>query len=184
MYRDNSLVPSEALRLLALGLLAEGPRSYALLASQVRRFIEGVVGPSLDLLAAPLELLQVEGFAEERSPGGSDGEEVLGLTDAGREEFERLMASNLRAPVSDVNKLILAVKLRFLPLAPIPVQRLQLETMAEIYARQAHRLAALAGELDGGQGDLGPWLERDRSEAEARRQWLSEKLERLPREAS
>ena len=29
MYRDKSLVPAQAIRLLALGLLAEAPRSYA-----------------------------------------------------------------------------------------------------------------------------------------------------------
>ena len=34
MYRDNSLIPSEAIRLLALGILATGKWSYAQLASE------------------------------------------------------------------------------------------------------------------------------------------------------
>ena len=35
MYRDNTLIPSEAIRLLALGILADGDRRYAELASEV-----------------------------------------------------------------------------------------------------------------------------------------------------
>ena len=40
MYRDNSLIPSEAIRLLALGILAGGEKSYADLASEVRHFVK------------------------------------------------------------------------------------------------------------------------------------------------
>ena len=39
MFRDNSLVPVEAIRLAALGTLAEGPLHYADLASRIRQFI-------------------------------------------------------------------------------------------------------------------------------------------------
>ena len=56
MYRDNTLIPSEAVRLLALGLLAEGNKRYDALASEVRYFTSHVVGPSLDLVAPPLDL--------------------------------------------------------------------------------------------------------------------------------
>ena len=43
MYRDNSLIPSETVRLAALGLLTEGAKSYAELASEVRLALEGAV---------------------------------------------------------------------------------------------------------------------------------------------
>src|SRR5262245_48552828 len=49
MYKDNSLIPTEAVRLAALGLLTEGPRTYAELADEVRHFSSRIVGPSLDL---------------------------------------------------------------------------------------------------------------------------------------
>ena len=53
MYRDNTLIPSEAVRLLALGILAGTPTSYAELAREVRHFTGRIVGPSLDLVGAP-----------------------------------------------------------------------------------------------------------------------------------
>ena len=43
VYKDNSLIPTEAVRLAALGLLTEGPRSYAELADEVRRHLGGTV---------------------------------------------------------------------------------------------------------------------------------------------
>ena len=49
MYKDNSLIPTEAVRLAALGLLTEAPRSYAALADEVRHFTSRIVGPSLDV---------------------------------------------------------------------------------------------------------------------------------------
>ncbi|MCG8548344.1 MAG: hypothetical protein MJE12_29445, partial [Alphaproteobacteria bacterium] len=50
MYRDNTLIPTEAVRLAALGSLMEGERRYADLASEVRNFVGRIAGPSLDLL--------------------------------------------------------------------------------------------------------------------------------------
>ena len=47
MYRDNTLIPTEAVRLLALGILATGERSYSELASEVRHFTGRIVGPML-----------------------------------------------------------------------------------------------------------------------------------------
>src|SRR3546814_15849634 len=66
VYRDNTLIPSEAVRLLALGMLAGRPMSYAELAREVRHFTGRVMGPSLDLVGAPLEVLKVEGLVENR----------------------------------------------------------------------------------------------------------------------
>ena len=62
MYKDNSLIPTEAVRLAALGTLQEGPRRYADLAAEVRGFVGHIVGPSLDLIGPPMELLRVEGL--------------------------------------------------------------------------------------------------------------------------
>ena len=45
MYRDNSLIPAEAVRLAALGELARAPRIYADLAVAVRHFVQRLVGP-------------------------------------------------------------------------------------------------------------------------------------------
>ena len=81
MFRDKTLIPTEAIRVLALGLLAERPRRYAELAQELRRFIGLVLGPSLDMLAPSLELLRFEGLA-----GAKEGraEDELAITEKGR----------------------------------------------------------------------------------------------------
>ena len=95
MYRDNTLIPSEAVRLLALGFLAEEDCGYADLASAVRQFTSRVVGPSLELVAAPLELLKVEGLIEQAAEGENAR---LTITSAGQEEMVRLLSAGVRAP--------------------------------------------------------------------------------------
>src|SRR5216684_2943531 len=60
MFRDNSLIPAEAIRLAALGILAEAPRRYGDLAAEIRHFTSHVVGPSLDLMGTSLELLRAQ----------------------------------------------------------------------------------------------------------------------------
>ncbi|MEE8285043.1 MAG: hypothetical protein V3R63_08675, partial [Alphaproteobacteria bacterium] len=62
MYPDHSLMPKEAVHLAALGILAEGPRTYADLAAVVRDFTSHVVGPNLDLMGTSIQLLSFEGL--------------------------------------------------------------------------------------------------------------------------
>ena len=61
MYRDNTLIPTEAIRLAALGQLVESDRPYSELAREVRQFVSLIVGPSLDMLGPSLELLCLRG---------------------------------------------------------------------------------------------------------------------------
>ena len=178
MYRDNTLIPSEAIRLLALGILADGDRRYAELASEVRRFTSHVVGPSLDLVASPLELLKVEGLIEPVPDGRAGGDETgpddetLRVTESGRDELVRLMTSNVRAPVNDINKLIIALKMRFLHLLAPGDQRLQLETLIEMGERELARLVNLRGLHSDDPGHLVAWLDHDISEIRSRLDWL------------
>jgi Putative AphA-like transcriptional regulator len=62
MFRDHSLVPAEAIRLAALGLLAEAPRPYADLTAEVRYLTSRIAGPSPELMGTSLELLRYEGL--------------------------------------------------------------------------------------------------------------------------
>ncbi|WP_085905255.1 hypothetical protein [Kiloniella majae] len=155
MYRDNTLVPAEATRLLALGLLMEEPMSYAMLAQTVRGFTSLVVGPSLDLIGTPLEVLKVEGLVKT-----SEGE-TLSLTDAGKEEFVYLMGSNLRAPVTDMSKLIIAIKMRLLRLADQTTQIMQVNLLVDIYERQLNRLLELKQGYSTTAGQFDNWLDLD-----------------------
>ena len=192
MYRDNSLIPSEAIRLLALGVLAGGEKRYAELAGEVRHFVSHISGPSLDLVAPPLELLKVEGLVEARVQSGNDDgcadegtrddlaeTEVLSLSEAGRAELHKLLSANVRAPVSDINKLIIALKMRFLHLLAPAERHLQAEVLAELSERELARLIELRGHHAGEVGHLVAWLDQDIAQVEARLAFFQDLLARL-----
>jgi len=168
MYRDNSLIPSEAIRLLALGILAGGDKSYAELAGEVRHFVSHITGPSLELVASPLELLKIEGLVDSGDNGNAPDTELLSLSEAGRAELHTLLTSNVRAPVSDINKLIIGLKLRFLHLLGPAEQRLQGETLAELSERELARLTELRAHHAGQPGHLVAWLDQEIAQVEAR----------------
>jgi len=172
MYRDNTLIPSEAIRLLALGILATGERPYAELAHEVRHFVGHVVGPSLDLIGAPIEVLKVEGLIEETGPPVGEATPPLRITEAGRAELARLMTSNLRAPVSDINKLIITLKMRFLHLLEPAEQRLQAEIMIEMCERQLTRMTNLRGHHGDTPGHLSGWLDHEIDQSRERLEWF------------
>lgn len=161
MYRDNTLVPREAVRLLALGILRTREITYAELAAEVRHFAGHMVGPSLDLVAPPIELLKVEGLVETVGDDDGDDSETLRITATGKTEFEHLLKSNLRPPVSDINRLILSLKVRFLHLLPPADRLLQAEMIAEMFERQLARLTNLRGEHAGTVGGLVDWLDHE-----------------------
>jgi hypothetical protein len=168
MYRDNSLIPSEAIRLLALGILATGKWPYAQLAGEVRHFVSHICGPSLDLVAPPLELLKIEGLVNAADDGNVPDSELLSLSVAGRDELHKLLTANVRAPVSDLNKLIIALKLRFLHLLAPAEQVLQAEILAEVSERELARLTELRAHHCGDRGHLNAWLDQEIVQVETR----------------
>ena len=130
MYRDNTLLPSEAVRVLALGLLAEAPRSYAGLASEIRHFSGRIVGPSLDLVGAPLEVLKIEGLVTARGDAAAaarhSDEALLEISADGRAELLRLLLktveedesrtfSRLFAPLTELAVEDAHARLRYAP---------------------------------------------------------------------
>jgi len=173
MYRDNSLIPSETVRLAALGLLTEGRLSYGDLASEVRHVSARVVGPSLDLLGPSIELLKVEGLAS------ANGDGLLVITDKGRAELNRLLRAGLRGPIGEVNKLIIALKLRFLDVLEPEDRILQIEMLAETFEQELARLRDLHGHLASRPGLLLDWLDHDISQVEQRIAWFRRLLTRL-----
>src|SRR5437016_11166354 len=134
MYRDNSLIPSETVRLAALGILSESQRSYGNLASEVRHLGARLVGPSLDLLGPSIELLKVEDLA------AVDGDGLLAITEKGRTELKRSLKAALRGPIGEVNKLIIALKLSFLDAPDRGGRSTPVEMRAHAFAQERGRL--------------------------------------------
>ncbi len=181
MYRDNSLMPKEAVRLTVLGtLILGGTMRYGDLAAEVRHFTGRIVGPSLDLMGTSLEMLRYEGLIEALACSGGEGNSLLGVTRAGRREFETLMAAHVRAPsADDINKLVVALKLRFLHLLEPKEQLEQIDALAALYETELARLTDLARYHEGAPGLLVGWLEHDIAQVEARLGWFRALYQRL-----
>jgi len=171
MYRDNSLVPKEAIRLAALGLLAERDRPYGDLAREVREFAARIAGPSLDLLGTSIELLRFEGLIEPVDGRGMEDNAVLRLTDAGRTALTDYLTSTMRPGVSDLNKLVLALKLRFIDLLSAEDRGEQLAALESMYAGEKARLEDLRARTDREAGLLGDWLDLEIDQVDRRIAW-------------
>jgi DNA-binding PadR family transcriptional regulator len=170
MFSDHSLMPKEALRLAALGMLAEQPMTYGALASTVRDFVHHIMGPSPDAMGSSLELLRIEELVRPRD--GDDAQPVFELTAKGRAEFVNLMLATVRAPFNELNKLVVALKLRFLPLLPAAGQRDQTTLLIEACRVELARLIDLRGRQTGRQGPFLAWLDHDIAQAQERLSWF------------
>jgi DNA-binding PadR family transcriptional regulator len=173
MYRDKSLLPTQAIRLAVLGSLGRGDRRYAELATETRHFTGAIVGPSLDLLGTSIELLRFEGLIAPTDGGqGMADNAVMRLTDGGRDALHDLLIAPLRAPLNDIGRLILALKLRFLDLLPAADQAQQTDLMTELAESEVARLTDLVGRTAGEPGQLGSWLDLELAQARARLAWF------------
>lgn len=172
MYRDNSLVPKEAIRLAALGLLAEGDRVYSDLAAEVREFSARIVGPSLDLLGTSIELLKFEGLIEAVPGNGSGDTALLRLSEEGRSALTGYLTATLRPGVSDLNKLVLALKLRFIDQLDTEHRDEQLSALETMYQGERARLADLAAHPEWGGGLLDDWLVHEIDQIDRRIDWV------------
>jgi hypothetical protein len=184
MYRDQSLIPTEAIRLAALGILTTGPKKYGALAVEVRHFASRMLGPSLDILGTSIELLRYEGLIEtagaRAAPGQSlTADSTVQLTEAGREKLKELLTSRVKAPLTDLSKLVIALKLRFLHLLAPEEQRAQLEMLVELTESELARLNDLRTQYAESGNLLGDWLAQDIAQTEQRLAWYRDRLEQI-----
>jgi Putative AphA-like transcriptional regulator len=177
MFADRTLTPKEATRLAALGTLALGPLTYSELATAIRHFIGSVIGPSPEIMGHSIELLKYEELVA--STGTVDAEGPLWLTDKGREEMRTLLTANLRAADTALNKLVIALKFRFLHLLRPDEQCIQADLLVDVCGQELARLDDLRRHHLGTEGYLSMWLEHDIGLLEQRLQWLTAFRERL-----
>lgn len=170
MYADNTLTPKETVRFCALGTLAGGALSYSQLAISVRHFIDRVQGPSLDVLGTSIELLKYEGLVI--ASDDDAGNAILEITDKGLQELTSLLTAPIRATDSDHNKLIEALKFRYLHLLEKPEQRNQVELLTERADIELNRLIDLRDYYAKDPGHLVDWLDQEINELKTRLAWL------------
>ena len=170
MYSDNTLTPKEAVRLCALGILSGNSMTYGALAQSIRHFIDRIQGPSLDVLGTSVELLKYEGLVDVFD--GEGDQESLKVTDKGKIELHSLLCANIRATDSDLNKLIEALKFRFLHLLDTDDRHQQTDLLVERTEMELARHLDLRQHFQGDSGFLLQWLDRDITELESRLKWL------------
>jgi DNA-binding PadR family transcriptional regulator len=171
VYADQTLTPKEAIRLCALGTLAQTPMTYRDLAVAIRHFVSRVVGPTPEIMGHSIELLRYEALVETVS--GTGDQAVLALTEGGRAELRTLLIANLRPSNTELNHLIVALKFRFLHLLA-PQERLaQAELLIDAGEQELARLTDLRRHHAGDGGYLLPWLDHDIAQVEDRLAWLA-----------
>jgi hypothetical protein len=178
-FRDQSLIPTEAVRLTALGELSRAEMSLGALSAAVRGFVSRLMGPSLDVMGLSIERLRYEDLVEPKGkragPGQSlSADTVLALTPKGHEALCELLRSPVRAPMTDLSKMVVALKMRFLDVLPAEERAAQVEQLVEMAEMEIARLNDLAAR--GNDGLLGEWLAHDIGEATRWRDWYREKL--------
>lgn len=172
MFRDNSLIPAEAVRLAALGLLAEAEWRYGDLATEIRHLTSRIAGPSLDLMGTSLELLRYEGLIAAVNGEGMSDNALLRLAPAGRAALAALLQARLRSPANDLNRLALLLKLRFLHhLAPAD-QQAQMDAIRDSCESELARLEDLRRHHAQAPARFLDWLDQDIAALAARLHWL------------
>ena len=170
MYADNTLTPKEAARLCALGTLADGPRTYEDLAGSVRHFLDRVQGPILDVMGSSIELLKYEGLVNFQSGKGEQA--VLAISEAGRAELETLLIADVRPGATDLNKLIVSLKFRFLHLLDCDDQYSQVDILIDTAESELIRLIDLRDHHDQDKGHLVQWIDMEIEVLKRRIDWL------------
>jgi hypothetical protein len=178
MFADQTLTPKEAIRLAALGTLALQPMSYGALAVAIRHFVARVIGPTSEIMGHSIELLRYEGLVE--AAEGSGDTALLRLTAAGASELRSLLTANLRPADTALNKLVLALKFRFLHLLDPAEQRAQAELLLDTCEQELARIEDLRAHHAGDAGHLVAWLDQDIGALQTRRAWLQAFRDRLP----
>jgi len=177
MYADQTLTPKESIRLCALGTLALGERRYSDLAVAIRHFISRIIGPTPEIMGHSIELLRYEGLVE--TAAGDRDDALLRITDDGREELRTLLTANVRPSSTELTKLVVALKFRFLHLLEPAARMDQVRLLADVCERELTRLRDLRDHHAGDEGCLVVWLDHDMALLESRIGWLRMFAERL-----
>jgi DNA-binding PadR family transcriptional regulator len=177
MYADNTLTPKEATRLCALGMLADGPMAYAELAAGVRHFVTHVMGPSLDVLGTSIELLKHEGLVTALS--GEKDKAILQITPDGLAELRTLLTARIKTAENDLNKLVIALKFRFMDFLDPGERLLQIDLLTDSVENELARLEDLRAHHSDDSVHLVEWLDREIEDLERRIVWLKAKRERV-----
>jgi hypothetical protein len=81
--------------------------------------------------------------------------------------------------MTDLSRMVVALKLRFLSLLDREEQKEQFEMLIELATAELARLADLRSQSSGPDGALGDWLDQEIAQTEQRRAWYERRLTAL-----
>ena len=145
--------------------------TYDDLVSSVRHFVSRITGPSLDLMGESIELLRYEGLIKILDGGDTPNPPMI-ITSEGHAVLNTLLLANIRSGSSELNKLITALKFRFLHLLPIEDQMVQADDFLELFETELVRLNDLLKYHENDYGYLVEWLTNDIEWLNSRIEWL------------
>ena len=96
---------------------------------------------------------------------------TLRLTAEGRTALDDYLTSTIRPGVSDLNKLVLALKLRFIDLLSDEDRAEQIAALEMMYAGEKARLEDLRARAERGAGLLPDWLDLEINQVYQRIAW-------------
>ena len=135
-------------------------------------------------MGTSIELLKYEGLVTATEGKGLEDNAVLTISDAGREELATLLTARIRAQSNDMNKLIMALKFRFLHLLPKDDRLDQIDLLLEAAEGEAARLQSLRDHHAADPGLLNVWLDHDIDALEQRIKWLTDMSDKLEAEGA
>ena len=160
----------------ALGALIERARSYDDIANEVRSFISRIVGPSLELMGTSIELLKLEGLIETVNDNDKADSSLLQLSPAGLQELKEYLRSNLKSRGSELNKLVIALKLRFIDILDDDERRDQLLAIRDMYHNEKRRLEDLKNQTTWLTGFLLESIELELFVVNKRIEWCDQRI--------
>ena len=160
----------------ALGALIERERSYDDIANEVRSFISRIVGPSLELMGTSIELLKLEGLIETVNDNDKGDSSLLQLSPAGLQELKEYLRSNLKSGGSELNKLVIALKLRFIDILDDDERRDQLLAIRDMYHNEKRRLQDLKNQTTWLTGFLLESIELDLFVVNKKIEWCDQRI--------
>ena len=101
------------------------------------------------------------------------------ITADGRQEVETLLLATVRTPFNDLNKLIVALKMRFLHLLDPADQHEQANILADACNAELARLLELRGKHAEAGGHFLEWLDHDIDQVEDKLGWFNGLKDRL-----
>ena len=122
-----------------------------------------------------IELMRYEGLVYASEEGASA---VLSLTETGHDELLTLLKATVRPPLTDMSKLVIALKMRFLPLLNDKERHDQVDLLIDSCELELARLSDLL-EPSSEKLFFQDWLSHDIKLVETRLTWLQALRERI-----